>query len=346
MNEIVPSQIKKITDQFAKKTIVVFGDVGIDKYTMGKVTRISPEAPIPIVEVIKTELKLGLASNVADNLTTLGAEVLTVGMIGDDNEAEDFKILMKRKKMNSSYLVVDRKRKTTLKERVVAENQQVVRIDHETKNKPNSKTLKEVWNKLQKAVKKADAIIIEDYAKGLVDVSICRQLVALAEKKKIPVFVDPNANSNVQLYYGTSVLTPNINEVEHLSGIKIVDRESLYLAGYKFLEETNSQIVIITRGKDGMAIFARGETEPVLIPTFAREVFDVSGAGDTTIATLALCLVSGASVIESALIANYAAGVVVGKRGTATVTVQEIKDYISFVKSQNEKQKKKTNISN
>lgn len=345
MNQIIPSQIKKITDQFAKKTIVVFGDVGIDKYTMGKVTRISPEAPIPIVEVLKTELKLGLASNVADNLTTLGADVLTVGMIGNDNEADDFKALMRKKKMNSSYLVMDRKRKTTLKERVVAENQQVVRIDHETKSKPNQKILKKVWQNLQRAMRKADAVIIEDYSKGLVDVSICRQLVALAEKKKIPVFVDPNANSNVQLYYGTSVLTPNVNEVEHLSGIKIVDRESLFLAGYKFLEETNSQIVIITRGKDGMAIFARGESEPVLIPTFAREVYDVSGAGDTTIATLALCLVSGASVIEAALIANYAAGVVVGKRGTATVTVQEIKDYISFVKSINEKQKKKTNLS-
>lgn len=335
-----PAHVRKIGAQFAKKKILVFGDVGVDKYTVGRVSRISPEAPIPVVEVVRTVLKLGLAANVADNIKALGGRVSMVGLVGKDRGAQDFAALLKERGIKSRYLVADASRQTTLKERVVAESQQVVRIDYETPAKPDPSILKEAWGKLQKAVEEADAVIIEDYAKGLVEVSLCRQLVSAAEERKIPVFVDPNARGSIQPYYGCTVLTPNTAEAEALSGIRIVDQETLFQAGYRLLEEAHAKFVIVTRGRDGMAIFGRGEAEPILIPTFARDVFDVSGAGDTTIATLALAMTAGADIVEAAWLANYAAGVVVGKPGTATTNVQEITDYIEMIENLQARRKK------
>ncbi len=325
------TRVDRIISQFSKRKILVFGDVGVDKYTIGKVTRISPEAPIPVVEVTDTQIKLGLAANVADNVRALGGTPMLVGVIGKDLGAHDFSNLLKENKISPRYLVADASRTTTMKERVVAESQQVVRIDHETQKKIDAKIIREVWNKLERALDEADCVIIEDYAKGLVEVSICRQLMIAAEEKKIPVLVDPNSHSTPTIYAGCTVITPNTLEAERLSGVKITDASSLRQAGSRILDEVNARIVIITRGKDGMAVFQRGETQPVLIPTFAREVFDVSGAGDTVIATLALALVSGADIIEATLLANFAAGVEVGKRGTATVTLTELKEYIDFV---------------
>lgn len=329
------SRADSLTSQFPRRKIVVFGDIGVDKYTIGRVNRISPEAPIPIVEVTSTLLKLGLAANVADNISALGGTALLVGLVGDDIGAQDLKGLLKKSKVPTRYLVTDRARKTTLKERVVAESQQVVRIDHESQSKVNARVIKEVWTSLEKAIADADGIIIEDYAKGLVEVSICRQVMQLAEERGIPVLVDPNRHTNPTLYLGCTVLTPNTSEAEALSGVTITDMSSLRMAGQRILDEVNARIVVITRGKDGMAIFVRGEPDPVLIPTFAREVFDVSGAGDTVIATMALALVSGADIIEASLLANYAAGVEVGKRGTATVSLTELREYIEYVRGMN-----------
>ena len=335
------ARIERIISQFSKRKILVFGDVGVDKYTIGKVSRISPEAPIPIVEVTETLIKLGLAANVADNVRALGGLPLLVGVIGKDLGAHDFTTLLKENKISGRHLIADVNRKTTMKERVVAESQQVVRIDHETQKKVDAKVIREVWNHLERALEVADCVIIEDYAKGLVEVSICRQLMTAAEEKGIPVLVDPNTHSTPTIYSGCTVITPNTAEAEALSGVKIVDAASLRRAGSRILDEVNARIVIITRGKEGMAVFQRGETHPVLIPTFAREVFDVSGAGDTVIATLALALVSGADIIEATLLANFAAGVEVGKRGTATVSLAELKEYIEFVGSARARGKQK-----
>lgn len=325
------SRVTRILSNFPKKKILVFGDVGVDKYTVGKVSRISPEAPIPIVEVKETQLKLGLASNVADNVRALGGTPILVGLVGKDNSATDFFSLLRKMKISNRYLVVDGSRKTTVKERVVAETQQVVRIDHESQKKADARLIPRIWAKLERALCDADGVIIEDYAKGLVENSVCRQLMALAEEKNIPVLVDPNKNSNPNLYLGCTLITPNTSEAESLSGVKIVDASSLRLAGARILDGVNAKVVVITRGKDGIAIFTRDESQPIIIPTFAREVFDVSGAGDTVIATLALALVSGADLREAALLANCAAGVEVGKRGTATVSAQELKDYMVFL---------------
>lgn len=324
-------RVDRILSQFKKRKVLVFGDVGVDKYTIGKVSRISPEAPIPIVEVTSTQLKLGLAANVADNVRALGGTPLLVGVVGRDGGAQDFSALLKESHISDKLLVHDRTRKTTLKERVVAESQQVVRIDHETKKKIDAKVIREVWTSLEKGLATADCVILEDYAKGLVEVSVARQLMAAAEERGIPVLVDPNSRSAPTIYHGCTIITPNTAEAEALSGVAITDMMTLRRAGQRILDEVSAKIVIITRGKDGMAVFVRGETEPVLIPTFAREVFDVSGAGDTVIATLALALVSGADLIEATLLANFAAGVEVSKRGTATVSPDELREYIRLV---------------
>ena len=333
--ELNRTRVDRIISQFSKRKILVFGDVGVDKYTIGKVTRISPEAPIPVVEVVETQLKLGLAANVADNVVALSGTPLLVGAIGKDLGAHDLKTLLKSSEIRSDFLIVDPNRKTTLKERVVAETQQVCRIDHETQKKVDAKIIRDVWTKLERALKQADGVIIEDYAKGLVEVSLCRQLIQAAEEKGIPVLVDPNTRSTPTIYQGCTVITPNTAEAEALSKVKITDTSSLRRAGQRILDEVNAKIVIITRGKDGMAIFVRGESQPILIPTFAREVFDVSGAGDTVISTLALALVSGANITEAALLANFAAGIEVGKRGTATVSLNELRGYIDSIKTAN-----------
>ncbi|MGE4232692.1 MAG: D-glycero-beta-D-manno-heptose-7-phosphate kinase [Bacteriovoracia bacterium] len=335
--QLTRPRFEKTVSQFSRKKVLVFGDVGVDKYTIGRVTRISPEAPIPVVQVTDTQLKLGLAANVADNIQALGADPLLVGLVGDDRNAMDFSGLLRSRRVSDKYIVTDGSRRTTLKERVVAESQQVVRIDYETQEKIESEVAQEIWYQLSRAIDQSDAVVIEDYAKGLVSPSICRQIIHKCEQNQIPVFVDPNGAGHLSTYFGCTILTPNTAEAELLSHVKIIDHESLTVAGLRILEKVNAQIVIITRGKEGMAIFIRSEPYPLFVPTFAREVFDVSGAGDTVIATLALCLVSGANIVEAALIANFAAGIEVGKRGTATVTVSELREYIDFIGYQNAK---------
>ncbi|HRK01823.1 MAG TPA: D-glycero-beta-D-manno-heptose-7-phosphate kinase [Oligoflexia bacterium] len=330
-HQLKSKRVDQITRKFDRKKIVVFGDVGVDKYTVGKVSRISPEAPIPIVEVFDTRLKLGLAANVADNIVEMGGVPLLVGVVGQDSGADDFFSLLRKRKIPKNHVVQDATRKTTLKERVVAEAQQVVRIDHETQSRIEAKLIEKIGKALERAINEAAALVVEDYAKGLMETSLVRRAIETAAAKGIPILVDPNVRSNYAVYAGCTVITPNILEAEALSKIRIVDASSLKQAGARLQQEIGAEIVIITRGKDGMAIFKRGRPNPILIPTFAREVFDVSGAGDTVIATLALSLASGANIEEAALLANFAAGVEVSKRGTATVSVKEMKEHMRYV---------------
>jgi D-beta-D-heptose 7-phosphate kinase/D-beta-D-heptose 1-phosphate adenosyltransferase len=325
---------KQLLNRFSRKNILVFGDVGLDQYTQGRVTRISPEAPIPIVEVTQVSYKLGLAANVADNVVELGGSAALVGVIGKDNAARSFCSILEERSIDQSFLIEDRLRPTILKERVVAENQQVVRIDHEKKGALSNDLLKKLEDRLSAAIKKADCIIVEDYAKGLVSSHYCEMVINEANRLGIPVLVDPNLKSPLRMYRGCTLMTPNTTEAEHLTGVTIDSHNRLKEAGHRLLQELASPYAIITRGIDGMAIFIRGESEPVLIPTFAREVFDVSGAGDTVIATMALAMVAGANVVEAALLANYAAGVEVGKSGTATVSRAELLNYMRMLESQ------------
>jgi rfaE bifunctional protein kinase chain/domain len=313
--------------------VLVIGDVGVDRYTIGSVERISPEAPVPIVFVESEQLKLGLAANVADNIQVLGGQAVLVGTLGRDRGAQDFRGLLREAGIKSTHLIVDPERRTVLKERVVSDKQQLLRIDYESVHELSKKTQKAVMARVKAMVSKVDAVILEDYAKGLINASMAEEIYELARGAGKIIAADPNMKSPVTYYRGAMVLTPNTKEAERLSGVSIRCGESLAQAGRTILKKTHAKYVIITRGKDGMAIFQAGISSVTLIPTYAREVFDVSGAGDTVISVMTLALAAGASIEDSAILGNLAAGVEVGKRGTATVSPEEIRVALEFFTS-------------
>ncbi len=310
--------------------VLVVGDVGLDRYTVGAVDRISPEAPVPIVRVESEFLKLGLAANVADNIRALGSEPWLVGVVGSDRVAQDFRKVLRAEKISDSHLIVDSKRRTVLKERIVSERQQLLRVDYEDQGIIADAASARLARKLEKLVPRADIIILEDYCKGMLEPSVVKQLFSLARKHRKLVLVDPNSKSAAALYDGASLLTPNTKEAEALSGVRIIDDASLARAGATILRKTRAPSLIITRGKDGMALFEKGTRGVRHIPTYAREVYDVSGAGDTVISVLALALGLGAAMDDAARLANLAAAIEVGKRGTATVSVAEIREALNL----------------
>jgi D-beta-D-heptose 7-phosphate kinase/D-beta-D-heptose 1-phosphate adenosyltransferase len=238
----------------------------------------------------------------------LGADPLLCGVIGKDRAATDFKELLRAGRMTPDYLTVDSGRRTVLKERIVSDRQQLLRVDYEDVHPVTAKVESSIYSNITAALKKSDAVILQDYAKGMISDRFSKKIFEAA-------------------YRGAYILTPNRSEAEALSGVKIGDGASLSEAGHKLLAGTDAPHVVITLGKDGMAVFERGRFEAEIIPTFAREVYDVSGAGDTVISMLTLALTVGASVTEAAVLGNLAAGVVVGKRGTATTTPREILEY-------------------
>jgi rfaE bifunctional protein kinase chain/domain len=323
-------RLKDLLLSMSGRKVLVIGDVGVDRYTIGSVERISPEAPVPIVLVQSETLKLGLAANVADNIQALGGEPWLVGMVGADEPAREFKGLLKAAGIQASHLVVDRSRRTVVKTRVVSDRQQLLRIDFESLHALDAAVEGQLLDQVERLLPRADAVIVEDYAKGMLSPRFLRRVFALARKAGKLVAVDPNTKTPVSHYVGASLLTPNTKEAEALSGIKIRDEASLLAAGQAILDATRARHVVITRGKDGMAIFSAKSSRVRLIPTYAREVYDVSGAGDTVIAVLALALASGAELEEATVLGNLAAGVEVGKRGTATVTPEEVLVALEF----------------
>ncbi len=331
------SRLEKILEQMRGKKILVVGDVGLDRYTIGSVERISPEAPVPVVLVEEEKLKLGLAANVADNICVLNGVPLLMGVIGQDQNAEIFKNLLISTGIESSYLVPDPSRRTILKERVVSEQQQLLRIDYESLHQVDLKIEAQVLNKINEICDQVDGVILEDYSKGTLTGTLIQSILTLFKKKGKIVAVDPNLSTPLEYYHGASILTPNTKEAEHLSQIFIRDEDSLRRAGFFILKSAEAQFVVITRGKEGMALFSYENSKNQcyenltmkLIPTYARQVYDVSGAGDTVISVLVLSLVSGASLEEASILGNIAAGVEVGKRGTATVSPDEVRSYLN-----------------
>ena len=306
------------------KSILVVGDTMVDRFVWGKVSRISPEAPVPVVEVTKETQTLGGAGNVANNITSLGAKAYIITVIGDDLDGLCMKEMLKNKSINTDFVIVDKQRPTTLKTRIVASNQQVVRVDKEVKGFFSGKTEVSILNNIDEVIKKVDGVIISDYAKGIVTDKVLKKIITLAKKKKIPVTVDPKVE-NFKKYKHITCMTPNTKEaIEGMNaqhqGIKTDD--DIATLGKKILKLLQSQSVLITRGEKGMTIIEKNKITH--IPTRAKEVYDVTGAGDTVIATMTLALAAKWKLVEAAEIANFAAGIVVGKVGTATVTVDEI----------------------
>jgi D-beta-D-heptose 7-phosphate kinase/D-beta-D-heptose 1-phosphate adenosyltransferase len=316
------ARAEAIADEFQGKRLIVLGDLMLDEFIFGRVRRISPEAPVPVVEVEKQTLALGGGGNVVSNLVALGARPVPLGVVGDDADAERLRFAFEKIDVNTESLIVDAKRPTTLKTRIIAHNQQVVRADRENRSAIATETEDRIIAVFRREVEQADAVIVSDYRKGLLTSRLLAEVLELARRREIIVCLDPKMRSFAN-YQPVTVITPNHQEASEAAGIAIEDEQSLIAAGQQILNSVTCRAALITRGEEGMALFT-DDGAVTHIPTVAREVYDVTGAGDTVIATLTLALATGASFVESAILANHAAGVVVGKLGTATVTRQEL----------------------
>ncbi|MFZ5906422.1 MAG: D-glycero-beta-D-manno-heptose-7-phosphate kinase [Nitrospirota bacterium] len=310
----------KILSSFKKKRILVVGDIILDRYIWGKVSRISPEAPVPVVEVTDEDFLLGGASNVAHNIVSLGGGVTLAGVAGNDRGGEILRKMLDEKNIQHEG-VLWTSRPTTMKTRVIAHSQQVVRFDREEKNKVDGKLSARLMRHLQQAVPAHDAVIISDYRKGVVTSELVREIMRLARPRGIFVSVDPKVG-HFHCYRHVSLITPNLQEAAAASGTEIRDEKSLMNAGRALLKKLPCGAVLITRGEHGMSLFTKDKA--VHIPTVAKNVYDVTGAGDTVIAVFTLAHASGAGLEKAAVIANHAAGIVVGEVGTAVITPEQL----------------------
>lgn len=305
---------------WAGRKILVAGDLILDHFVRGRVDRISPEAPVPVVDVQSERLALGGAANVAHNVQALGGKALLVGVVGDDRAGEDFLELAGLSGMNASGVVTEAGRHTSLKTRIVAHHQQVVRVDREVKGPISPASTHRVKKHMTALLRECDAVVASDYAKGLFSPPLLQWLGAACKRAKKPLIVDPRP---VHFPYpGATVVTPNRGESAGFYG-KPFSTPEAPAVGRSLLRRTDWAAVLLTLGEDGMVLCQRG-TKPVAIPAKVREVFDVTGAGDTVVAALAMGLAAGASMEISARLANVAAGVVVGKTGTAVCTPREL----------------------
>lgn len=314
-------------DRFPKARILVVGDMMLDHYIWGNVSRISPEAPVPVVHVTKETVLLGAAANVVNNVHALGGSVRVCGVIGHDDAGRQLSHMLRAKGIHTDGLIVESGRPTTIKTRVIAHSQQVVRFDRETKNGIDRDTHRRIYDAVKQHVDDGlDAIILSDYSKGVVTRELVRDIVKLTSKRDLIVSVDPKVN-HFGIYSGVTILTPNTKEASLGSKIEIESENSLLKAGTTLLKRLKCKAVLITRGEQGMSLF-EGNGRITHIPTVAREVFDVTGAGDTVISTLTLAMAAGAPMVDAARLSNVAAGIVVAVVGTATVKPEELKKRI------------------
>ena len=314
--------ISELLAKFAKKRIFVLGDVMLDHYVWGRVERISPEAPVPVMEAHSEEYRPGGAANVALNVSSLGAQTLLAGIVGADSPAKTLRDLLNARGVDPSALIVDPQRSTTLKTRIGAGNQQIVRIDYESREELSVELSRRLLAKLEETLPSCHALIIEDYNKGVLTAEVISGALELARRHGIPVAVDPKQR-HFNAYLGAEIFKPNYREL-----IAVLDREphnedEFFAAAAALQRNLRLANLIVTRGANGMYIF-EGSAKPRHLPTYAREVYDVSGAGDTVIAALTLAWVCSGDIQLAAEVANHAAGVVCGINGTASVTPEAL----------------------
>ncbi len=317
-----PETLIAAVRRFPSKRILVVGDLMLDRFIWGSVSRISPEAPVPIVEIRTETTCLGGAANVAANVRSLGATPVALGIVGRDSAGQQLREILEGMGAPVYGLVVDPARSTTVKTRIIAHHQQVCRTDREDRTPPTPATHKRVVARFLRHLSGLDAVVVSDYSKGLITPQLLKETLPAAKSAGKIICVDPKMR-DLAAYRPATVITPNTAEAERAADMAITDRRSLQRAGRKILDEARMEHLLITRGEEGMALF-EGGGRVTYIPTVAREVFDVTGAGDTVISTLALGLAAGLGILESAIIANIAAGIVVGKLGTASVTPDEL----------------------
>jgi D-glycero-beta-D-manno-heptose-7-phosphate kinase len=322
MAQLNKQRAGEIIQAMSDRKLVVLGDVMLDEFVWGDVTRISPEAPVPVVDIRRESVHLGGAANVLANVIALGATGCVVGVVGNDSAGARIKTTLGEICTQADeYLAVDDSRPSTTKTRIIAHSQLVVRADREDRKPVNGKVEQRIIESLKKAIESADAFVVSDYDKGVVTPRILGEILKLAYKK-VPVLVDPKIR-NFPYYQPASLITPNHFEALRMSNLEEDSDEGLHQAARLIQERLDCDAVLITRGERGIMLLERN-SEPVFVETAAREVYDVTGAGDTVIATLAASMAAGASTLEAATLANHAAGIVVGKVGTATATAEEL----------------------
>jgi D-beta-D-heptose 7-phosphate kinase/D-beta-D-heptose 1-phosphate adenosyltransferase len=321
--DINKENLIKAIHSFPEANILVIGDVIIDHFIWGSVNRISPEAPVPVVNVTNENLMLGGSANVLNNIFAMGGAASLCGVIGSDWMGGKLLDLLNELNSSQDGVIKDSSRTTTKKTRIVAQGQQVVRFDRENSQPFSNDILDKLCEYIDQTLDQFNAVIISDYAKGVINKKVMNHLRnRRASRPELPVIVDPKPE-HLSLFQDATLITPNHHEAEKMSGIQIYDEDSLSSAAYHLLNKLHCKGILITRGEAGMALL---ETDKQMfsIPTKAKEVYDVTGAGDTVVASLALGLASGLNFAEAATLANYAAGIVVGKVGTATVSAQDL----------------------
>jgi len=327
---ITHQRLNKILSKFKQARILVVGDLMLDEFIWGTVSRISPEAPVPVVWVNRSSFMPGGACNVVNNIRALGGEVYACGVIGQDSAGAMLIDELRERAINTEGVLIDTSRPTIKKTRIIAHHQQVVRVDREGNGLVKSVLLEKIIHFIKKAIENVDAVIIEDYGKGLIQPKLIRRVITLAKKYEKIIVVDPK-EEHFSYYKGVTLVTPNQHEAEVATSIKIKDEDSLKKVANKLIGKLKCKALLITLGEKGMALFQgslssrQAGREFTKIPTVAREVFDVSGAGDTVVASFTLAKASGGSMKEAACISNIAAGIVVGKLGVAVVTPQELR---------------------
>ncbi|MBW1804142.1 MAG: D-glycero-beta-D-manno-heptose-7-phosphate kinase [Deltaproteobacteria bacterium] len=319
--------LKRYIDHFSESRVLVIGDIISDRYIWGDVSRISPEAPVPVVEVKQETIMLGGAANVLKNISSLGGKSILCGVIGEDHTGKEIIERLNALNVSKDSIIFEPDRPTSIKTRIIAHNQQVVRFDRESRKEIGTESIRKLLGIVKERLDDIDAIIVADYGKGVISVDLMKGLKALVEGSDIILGIDPKTD-NFKYYEGMDVITPNHHEAGEFCRMKIVDEDTLLRAGRQMIETLHCRSVLITQGRDGMTLF-ENSGEISHIPTVARKVFDVTGAGDTVISTLCLGLAAGMDLKSAAIISNFAAGLVVGEVGTSTVTAEELQSAIA-----------------
>lgn len=322
MRPISGSRARHLLRRLAGRRVLVLGDVMLDEFIWGRVARISPEAPVPVVEVTRESFHLGGAANVAANVRALGGQAVLAGVVGADDAGRQLEVALHAAGVESALAVARDGRPTTRKTRIIAQHQQVVRADREQGDDLDDATQQQLVANVRRALAGCGALIVSDYQKGVVGARVMKEVLALARRAGVPVLVDPKVR-HFALYRRVALVTPNQLEAEQGTGVRIRGAADLAAAGARILAWLRCDAALITRGEHGMSLFERGR-RPAHVAAASREVFDVTGAGDTVIATLGLAFAAGIGLRPAATLANHAAGVVVGKLGTATATPEEV----------------------
>ncbi len=321
---VTTQQLKTYLRRFSRANILVLGDLILDHYIWGTVDRVSPEAPVPVVHVNSESYRMGGAANVFHNILTLGGKAEICGLIGDDHNGKQVLKEIRRQTQRTTGIFVDETRPTIKKTRVIAHNQQMVRFDIEQRHQASQKHQQQIIRYVASRLPDLSCIVVSDYAKGVISAEVMHQLLGLAKQRRIPVIVDPKVE-HMDYYVGATVITPNHLEAKQAAGFLPTQHAAIERIGRSLQKRLQCQAVVITRGEEGMSIFEQnGQTWA--IPATARQVYDVTGAGDTVVSTLALALSARASIADAAILANQSAGIVVGMVGTATVTRAQLQE--------------------